>query len=155
MKRLTLRKDQVKKFNDQILELYGADDFFSKKEPVVLVEDKILLKSGQPSFFIFEDKPIPILKIVLQEKVKLKTITVDMGAVKFVTSGADIMRPGIVEFSDDIEKQDIVAIIDQNNKKPLAIGKSLLSAEELKAADSGKVVLNLHHVGDDIWNFKP
>lgn len=153
MKRLTLRKDQVKRFNDQIFELYGAEDFFSKKEPVVLVEDKILLKSGQPSFFIFEDKPIPILKIVLQDKVNLKTITIDMGAVKFVASGADIMRPGIVDFSDDIKKNDFVAIIDQNNKKPLAIGKSLLSSEDLQAVESGKVILNLHYVGDDIWNF--
>ena len=75
-----------------------------------------------------------------------------MGAVKFVTKGADIMRPGITEIEDGIQKDTFVTIIDQNNKKPLAIGKSLFNSEELRNTKEGKVIKNVHYVGDEIWN---
>lgn len=75
-----------------------------------------------------------------------------MGAIKFVTSGADIMRPGIVELEEGISKDEIICIIDENNKKPLAIGITLMSGEEIQQATSGKVIKNLHYVGDRLWN---
>ncbi len=74
-----------------------------------------------------------------------------MGAVKFVTSGADIMRPGIVHIDEGITKDDAVAIVDQTHKKPLAVGIALHSSEEMQKVSSGKVVKNIHYVGDWIW----
>ena len=44
-------------------------------------------------------------------------ITVDMGAVKFVCNGADIMRPGIVDFSP-FKESSIVIIRIKFTKKP-------------------------------------
>ena len=77
-----------------------------------------------------------------------------MGAIRFVSNGADIMSPGIVAASEGVEAGDIVLIIDETHGKPLAIGVSLISGEEMVANDSGKAVATKHYVGDDIWNFE-
>jgi PUA domain protein len=45
----------------------------------------------------------------------------------------------------------LILIVDERHGKPLAIGLSLCSSEEMKTADRGKVVKNLHYVGDRIW----
>ena len=45
-------------------------------------------------------------------------IKVDMGAVKFVCNGADIMRPGIVDFSP-FKESSIVIMKESNSRKSL------------------------------------
>ena len=124
----------------------------SKKDQCVLKEDKykILYINNIPSFFYYNDKPIPTLKY-LQTHERLKKIIVDMGAVKFVVNGADIMRPGIVEIEEGINKDDFLVIVDKNNKKPLAVGIAQMGSEDMQKASSGKVIINIHYVGDDIW----
>ncbi len=124
----------------------------SKKDQCVLKEDnyKILFINNEPSFFYYDKKPVPTLKY-LQKHDRLKIIVVDMGAVKFVVNGADIMRPGIVDISDGINKDDFIVIVDENNQKPLAVGIALLNSEDMLKADSGKVIKNIHYVGDDLW----
>ena len=74
-----------------------------------------------------------------------------MGAIKFVINGADIMRPGITEIEEGIVKGDFVVIADEKNKNPLAIGIALYDSGEMKKITSGKVVKNIHYVGDEIW----
>ena len=124
----------------------------SKKDQCILKEDthKILYINNEPCFFYYNNQPIPTLKY-LQTHERLKKITVDMGAVKFVVNGADIMRPGITEIEEGIDKNDFIVIIDQNNKKPLAIGITQLNTEDMRKSTSGKVIKNIHFVGDDIW----
>jgi len=85
------------------------------------------------------------------ETERLKKITVDMGAIKFVINGADIMRPGITEIEEGIAKDELVVIIDERNKKPLVVGIALYDSAEMKKITSGKVVKNIHYVGDEIW----
>ena len=75
-----------------------------------------------------------------------------MGAVKFVVSGADIMRPGITDIDEDIHEGEIIVIIDENNKKPLAVGKALLSATEMKEQEKGnlqtsKIIIKMDDFG--------
>ena len=77
-----------------------------------------------------------------------------MGAIKFVVNGADIMRPGITEIQDGIEKDKFVVVIDEKNKKPLAVGLALFNSQEMQTATSGKVIKNIHFVGDEIWGFQ-
>ena len=74
-----------------------------------------------------------------------------MGAIKFVINGADIMRPGITEIEEGIAKDELVVIIDERNKKPLVVGIALYDSAEMKKITSGKVVKNIHYVGDEIW----
>jgi PUA-domain protein len=128
----------------------------SKKDNVVLIEDenyKIIRVNKEPYFFYYEDKLLPTLKL-LQTNDLLKKITVDMGAIKFVVNGADVMRPGITKIQEGIEKGEAIVIVDENNQKPLSVGIALLSAEEMEAASSGKVIKNIHYVGDEIWELK-
>ncbi len=76
---------------------------------------------------------------------------VDMGAVKFVCNGANIMRPGITKFTE-FEKGQIVCVIEESQKKYLAVGKSLLSSQEAKSNTKGEVVKNMHYISDKFWN---
>jgi len=151
-----LNKSDVEPFNEQILKLYGVPDFFSKKDRSVLVEEnnlKYLTKDNVPVFFFDGERLVPTLKLLL---VKLfgKVVVVDMGAVKFVASGADVMRPGIVEFDQSVEKDDIVIVVDQKNRKPLCVAKALMSAKELSDSKTGKSLKSLHYVGDSIWSIQ-
>ena len=146
MKRTQLKSKEVNKSLDK----YQVN--LSKKDQVELIEDefKIILVNKQPFFFYYDDKVLPTLKY-LQKHDCLKKITVDMGAVKFVINGADIMRPGVVEIESGIEKDDFIAVIDLNNKKPLAVGIALFNSEDMQNTKTGKVIKNIHYVGDELW----
>jgi PUA domain protein len=122
---------------------------FNKKD-MISADEKVVYLNNEPAFFYYENQLYPTLKYLLKQPI-LKTITVDMGAVRFVVNGADIMRPGIVAIDANIQKNEAIIIIDQNNKKPLAVGITLFSSEEMQKVSSGKVIKNIHYVGDEIW----
>ena len=75
-----------------------------------------------------------------------------MGAIKFLIGGADVMRPGIVEIDYGIAKDEPVVIVDINNQKPIAVGIALISGAEMKVTKNGRVIRNIHYVGDKIWD---
>ena len=89
---------------------------------------------------------IPILE-------KFPYVTVDMGAVKFVCKGANIMRPGITKFSD-FESGEIVCIIEESQNKFLAVGKAEMSSKELEGIKNGEVIKNMHYISDIFWESK-
>ena len=126
-----------------------------KKDNARIIEkDKVRLLevNGKVCFWYFEKIPVPTLKLVQEKELRLRSITVDMGAVKFVTSGADIMRPGITEIDEGVLTGEVVAVREETHGKALALGKVMYSGDEMKAMGSGKVVKNIHYVGDWIWN---
>ena len=82
---------------------------------------------------------------------KKRWVTVDMGAVKFVYNGADVMAPGIVDADPSITPSDLVWVRDEKNLRPLAIGEALTSGPEMVASEKGKAVNSIHHVGDALW----
>ncbi len=61
---------------------------------------EIFLVDKQP-FMFKKDRHVPL--IFSADKLSLKEIIVDMGAVEFVTNGADVMAPGIVEIDENIK----------------------------------------------------
>ena len=146
-----LSKNEVKDINEKLQKL-GLQDFITKKDRAEIIDDdngKRLLVNGEETFFFLEDQIIPLLRFLLKQNI-LKQVVVDMGAVKFLTSGADVMRPGIVDFESGINQYDLVVVVDVNNKKPLSVGMMLFSGEEAKAMQKGKVIKNLHYVGDKV-----
>ncbi len=151
MKRQQLSKKDVKEINSKLEERFGVQNFIDKKSSLELIDDKFLKVDNEIVFFYLDDEIVPTLKQLLKENF-LKKITVDMGAVKFVVKGADIMRPGITEIEEGIKKDSIIVVVDENNQKPLAVGRCLLGSEEIKESSEGKVIKNLHYVGDEIWN---
>jgi PUA domain protein len=81
-------------------------------------------------------------------------VIVDMGAVRFVTGGADVMRPGIVEIDEAISKGEYVVVKDERNRMPLAICIANHPGAEMRSMEKGKVLVNIHYVGDELWNIK-
>ncbi len=81
---------------------------------------------------------------------RFASVTVDMGAVKFVCNGAKVMRPGIIAFGS-FKRGDIVAVRDQSHGKTLAVGIALEDSESAKSMTKGYVVDNLHYISDKIW----
>lgn len=77
-------------------------------------------------------------------------IVVDMGAVKFVCNGATVMRPGVKSYSE-FEKDQIVCVVEESRNKFLAIGRSLVSSNDMATMTKGEVVKNLHYVSDRFW----
>jgi len=150
-----LSKSEIKSLNEELLQQFKLTDFFSRKDRIEIAESDhtlFILHDSKPLFFYFEGKLIPMLRLLLERATLLKQVVVDMGAVKFVTSGADVMRPGIVDLDHSIKKDELIVIVDETHKKPLAVGKALFSGEDIFRMDKGKVILILHYVGDKYWN---
>lgn len=77
-------------------------------------------------------------------------VVVDMGAIRFVCNGADVMAPGIVE-ADEFEVDALVVVRDVTHGKALAVGRAGKSSAEILSDRRGKVIKNLHYVGDKLW----
>jgi PUA domain protein len=112
---------------------------------------EILLVNGKPLFLKLRDGIFPTLASL--EQMRLKRVVVDMGAVPHVAKGADVMAPGVVSVGRDIRVNEAVVVANERHGKPLAIGLALVPGEEMKRP-KGKVVKNLHHVGDEVWRFQ-
>lgn len=145
----TLKNKEVKEFIKKIQDLFNLE--LSKKDKYEL-QDNLILINGVPKFFYYEDKIVPTLKLILENNF-LKKITIDMGAVPYAAKGADMMRPGITEIEDNIENNEVVAIVDETHSKPIALGITLFSGPEIKEMSKGKVIKNIHYIGDEIWKF--
>ena len=81
---------------------------------------------------------------------KFPYVMVDMGAVKFMCKGANVMRPGIKKYSE-FQKDSIVCVIEESHHKFLAIGKTLVSSQEMENMEKGEVIKNLHYISDKFW----
>ncbi len=81
------------------------------------------------------------------------SVEVDMNAVKFVCNGANIMRPGITDFTT-FKESEIVLVKDQTHKKELAVCISLVNDENARKMEKGVVLNNVHHIGDIYWEMK-
>jgi PUA domain protein len=110
----------------------------------VIVDGKVLA-------IVLGGVPFLTVRGLLRYSVTKRFVTVDMGAVKFVANGADVMGPGIVDADPTIAEGDLVWIRDERNKRPLAIGRALVPADAMLAKTKGKTVASVHFVGDKLW----
>jgi predicted RNA-binding protein (TIGR00451 family) len=79
-------------------------------------------------------------------------VTVDSGAVKFVVSGANIMRPGVTKIEGDFSAGDLVVVKEEKYGKAIAVGVAKASKPDVEEAKKGVVIENLHYVGDKYWD---
>ncbi len=115
--------------------------------------ERVVLLDGEVMFFEVGGRLLPTVRAILGGLVQLPKVTVDMGAVRHVVNGADVMRPGVTEIDDGIAEGTAVVVVDERHNKPLAVGVALMSSEEMRLASGGKVVSNKHHIGDPLWEF--
>jgi len=156
-RRHTIRKSDLKNLKEELYKIIGEEvnNIFKKTVELIITESHELYAENKIIFaFKIEDKIIPSLRALNNEIVHLPTVTVDMGAIRFVTNGADIMAPGITKISGDLKAGTIVAIIDETYGKSLAIGELLYNGSEIASMKKGKVINNIHYVNDEIWSLK-
>lgn len=72
-------------------------------------------------------------------------VIISDGAVDALAHGADLAVPGIVKLHNNIRKGEKVAILTLKGEL-VAIGKSLMTSEEIKNSDKGYAVKNLRVV---------
>jgi PUA domain protein len=150
-----LKNKDIKKLKSEI-QLMQCDGFILDSDNVEVGSFdnySLIFIDGKVIFIRYNDKLLFTLVGLLNRNPKHKFVVVDMGAVKFVTNGADVMSPGIVDADLGIEVGDSVWICDQQHKKPLAVGFALISAEKMINEKSGKAVKIIHFIGDELWNF--
>ena len=117
-----------------------------------LSDNEIIITGNGLTAIKINDKILPHLsEVKLLEK--FPHIMVDMGAIKFVCKGANVMKPGITKLST-FENDDIVCVIEESNNKFLSVGVAKMSSDDAKVANSGVVVENLHYISDKYWEIK-
>ncbi|VVB72386.1 PUA domain protein [uncultured archaeon] len=109
----------------------------------------LIFVNGRPLIMIIEEQPFFTVLGAIELAPKKRLVVVDAGAVRFVVNGADIMNPGIVSADPEIAAGDLVVVVEERHKKPLAIGRALIPGTEMRG--EGKAVKSIHHVGDLIW----
>jgi len=149
-----LRADEIDAITDSVAANLGVEveaDTFEKVE----FEDSdwnVVLVDGDPLVLYVDSEPFLTVQGLNAFPPEAHVVTVDAGAVSFVSDGADIMRPGITEADGDIESGDLVAINEESHGKFLAVGRAKTGGDDM-VGDTGKVVESIHHVGDDLFEF--
>ncbi|MDD3233431.1 MAG: RNA-binding protein [Candidatus Methanomethylophilus sp.] len=152
-KRKRLRNKEVKVLADTLSAALGVP-VFGEDQPVDQAEstDFDLLFVGNDILgLVLDGTPFLTVRGILRYRPVKRFVTVDMGAVPFLTNGADCMGPGIVDADPDIQPGDLVWVRDVKNLQPLAVGISQRSGADLKAKQSGKAIKTIHNVGDKLW----
>jgi len=154
-KRRRLREKETKALVEQLESRIGGSVFPPNTNVDVAEspEFEVVLVENQVVAFIQEGKPFLTVRGLLRYPAQKAFVTVDMGAVKFVINGADIMGPGIVEADPGIQPGDFVWIRDEKNRRPLAVGTALVSGAEMQGKKPGKAIKSLLYVGDKLWKF--
>ncbi len=154
-----LKKGEIKEILNSIRNLFGEEilDKIDAKSSFKIsnLDDNtdIIYVNDSPSFLKLKSNVIPSLKLLVslnKDKIPRK-IVVDMGAVPFISKGADIMKPGVKYVDNLIEKDSPVIVVDENHGKPIAVGIAMYSYETISSMNEGKVIKNLHYIGDKIW----
>ena len=149
-----LRSDEVSKIADALREGLGVELDADSFELVEIGDEDfdIVLVDGDPLVWYPGGEPFVTVTGANECEPATGVVTVDAGAISFVSDGADIMRPGITEANDDISEGDLVVVEEETHGKALAVGRALTGGDDM-VGSSGKVVENLHHVGDELFEF--
>ena len=145
-----MSKTETSDILNQISKKWNRDLPKIKNIKVHYVDDNAqILVGANFKILRLEDEFIPFLsESELLES--FPNVTVDMGAVKFMCNGANVMRPGIKNYSEFL-KNDIVCVVEESQQKYLAVGKSLVNSSEMKEMSKGEVIKNLHYISDKYW----
>ena len=149
-----LRSDDVRDITDAVADGLDVELDADAFELVEFTDEPfdLVLVDGEPLVWYPEGEPFVTVRGANAYPPSRGIVTVDAGAVSFVSDGADVMRPGITEADERIESGDLVVIAEEAHGKVLAVGRALVDGDEM-VGDSGKVVESLHHVGDELYGF--
>lgn len=149
-----LKSKDINEIQEELKKTFETN-FFTENSSVEIGDvegHRIIFVDGEPCFTFYEDKIFFTLRGINKYKPAKNFVVVDMGAVKFVTNGADVMAPGVVDADKTIAEGDQVWICDENHRKPLAVGIAMMSGEQMINEKRGKAIKTIHYVGDILWN---
>ena len=145
-----LSKSETTQTVKEISSQWNIDFSRVKTLTIHAVEDEIGIITGDGLVAIkFGQTYLPFLsETSLLER--FPKVVVDSGAIKFVCNGANIMRPGIKKYTS-FEKDQVVCVVEEIHNKFLAVGKSIVSSDEITSMAKGEVIKNLHYISDKFW----
>ena len=150
MKSNLISKSETSALLKTVSEEWGIEFPKIKNLKVHQILDDVQLITGQGIKILkIQDEYLPFLSEIEILK-KFPSVTVDMGAVKFMCNGANLMRPGIRKFTS-FDKDQLVCIVEESQNKFLAVGKSTMSSEDAEKIDKGEILKNLHYISDKSW----
>ncbi|EGV60028.1 translation machinery-associated protein 20 [Yamadazyma tenuis] len=140
------------------------DTIIPKKSQVILIkcEDRIQLYSIDNEVVLFQhfdSNLMPHLRLVHQYPECFPRVQVDRGAIKFVLSGANIMCPGLTSAGgqlpeENLDEGSIVTVYAEGKEHALAIGKLIMSVDDIKSKNKGHGIELVHFLGDGLWNMR-
>ena len=150
MKSNLISKSETAKIFDQLNTQWKMELPKQKNVRTHQIDEKRIIITGKDITAVkIDDYILPFLdEVSILEK--FPYVIVDMGAIKFVCKGANVMRPGITKFSD-FEKGDIVCVIEESQHKFLAVGKAKMPSKQLDETKKGEVIKNMHYISDIFW----
>ncbi|MGD0803450.1 MAG: DUF1947 domain-containing protein [Candidatus Bathyarchaeia archaeon] len=148
-RRRALRRQDARSLLEEASSYINGRTFSKVEEAETEDGSKIYLLDDEILLFRSEKNLYPTLRCKCVDS--LPAVIVDMGAIPFVCKGADVMAPGITEIKTPFEEGALVVVRDVKHDKALAIGKALKPSSAIMAERKGKVIHNLHYVGDKIW----
>jgi len=123
------------------------------KYKLVASEVKIYLFNKLPSLIEKEELIFPsIILFFKYPEIRFSSVIVDEGAIPHILNGADIMAPGVIKVIGELKENVIVSIKDEKKRRVFAIGLVLDNPNEKMQKRKGRLLKNLHYVGDKIWN---
>ena len=152
-----MREKDAERLSDSIAQAFGIPQPLPETvERADAGDFDVLIANGRILAFIRRDpeRVAPTCRLLMAKRPTKAYVTVDMGAIKFVNNGADIMAPGITEADPNIAVGDLVWIRDEKNKIPLAVGEAVIPGAQMPRGPKGKAVKNLHRVGDPMWELE-
>jgi len=148
VKRYHLRKSQVKELRERVLRELGKELEGEAFEVLEEGERKLISVDGRAVLTEEGGRLLPF--VGRAGEWGLKRVVVDMGAVPPIARGADVMAPGVVRVEGEVRPGELVAVVDERHGRVLAVGEALVPGEDM-VGRRGRVVRNLHHVGDWSW----
>jgi len=162
-----LRSDAIDEIRDALAANLGVEldaDSFEKVEledaewdvvlvdgdPLVFYTDSEAQSASDRSGDAAEKEPFLTVEGANANPPEKGIVTVDAGAIQFVSDGAEVMRPGVTEADGDIAEGDLVVINEESHGKFLAVGRALTDGADM-VGEEGRVVESIHHVGDDLF----
>lgn len=148
-----LKKKEIKNIQNQFEKTFNCK-FFDEKSNVETgdVEGlQMIFIDEEPILIEYNGRIFFTLRGLEKYNPKGNFVIVDMGAVGFVTNGADVMAPGVVNADKNINVDDQVWICDERHRKPLAVGIAIMNGEKMIEEKKGKAVKIIHYVGDRLW----
>jgi len=141
-----LLKEFIERFPSSEPTLRSAKSF----EELSVEQSLIFFADGKPVILRTREMLFPSLKF--DELINaMPRVVVDMGAVAHVANGAQIMRPGIRQFKGEFAKGELVVVADEKFNKAIALGVAEMDSEAMKSQTKGRVIQNIHYVGDELW----